>query len=63
VTTATTAESPSMIAGWARMLEIAPSRISPTPSGRSGMTPGLGGGGGGAHCPQAGPGCGPAPGG
>ncbi len=55
--TATTADRPSISAGWARMAEIAPSRISPTPSGRSGMMPGLGGGGG-AHCgccPQ--PGC------
>ena len=49
VTTATTAESPSMMPGCERMLEMAPSRISPTPSGRSGITPGLGGGGA-VHC-------------
>ena len=42
----TTADSPSMILGLARTHWIAPSRISPTASGRSGMTPGLGAGGG-----------------
>jgi len=43
VTTATKADSPSIRRGFARIVEIAPSRISPTPSGRSGMTPGFGG--------------------
>ena len=47
VITATTADSPSISRGCARIAEIAPSRISPTPSGRSGMMPGFGGGGGG----------------
>ncbi len=42
----TTADSPSMILGFARTHWMAPSRISPTASGRSGMTPGLGAGGG-----------------
>ena len=44
--TATMAERPSIGAGLRRMVVIAPSRISPTPSGRSGMTPGLTTGGG-----------------
>ena len=45
--TATTADSPSISRGCARIAEIEPSRISPRPSGRSGMMPGFGGGGGG----------------
>ena len=45
--TATTADSPSIIRGCARIAEMAPSRISPRPSGRSGMMPGFGGRGGG----------------
>jgi hypothetical protein len=45
----------SVIAGLRRMHEIAPSRISPMPSGRSGMMPGFTGGGKG--WPQAQPGC------
>ena len=46
VTTATVSEMPSTVRQWARMVETAPSRISPTPSGRSGITPGLAAGGG-----------------
>ncbi len=42
----TTAERPSMTFGLRRTLWIAPSRISPMPSGRRGMTPGLGAAGG-----------------
>ena len=42
-TMTTSAETPSISLGSRRIEEIAPSRISPTPSGRSGMTPGLGG--------------------
>ena len=46
VTTATVSEMPRTVRQWARMVETAPSRISPTPSGRSGITPGLAAGGG-----------------
>ena len=42
----TTADRPSMIFGLARTHWMAPSRISPTASGRSGMTPGFGACGG-----------------
>jgi len=38
----TTAARPRMALGLRRMEAKAPSRISPTPSGRSGITPGLG---------------------
>lgn len=43
---ATASEMPSTVRQWVRMVETAPSRISPTASGRSGMTPGLAAGGG-----------------
>ena len=46
-----TAEMPRMVLGLRRMDANAPSRISPTPSGRSGITPGLG-----ADAPYRGPG-------
>jgi hypothetical protein len=42
-TMTTRAETPSISFGSRRIEEIAPSRISPTPSGRRGMTPGFGG--------------------
>ncbi len=60
VTTATTSEIPRTVRQWARMVETAPSRISPTPSGRSGITPGLAAGGGAQGALQ--PGCPPHPG-
>jgi hypothetical protein len=37
---------PRTVRQWVRMVDTAPSRISPTPSGRSGITPGLAAGGG-----------------
>ena len=42
VSAATTAERPSMTRQCRRIAAIAPSRISPTPNGRSGMIPGFG---------------------
>ena len=41
----TTALNPNMTRGFARMARKAPSRISPRPSGRSGMMPGRAAGG------------------
>ena len=46
VRTATASEMPRTVRQCVRMVETAPSRISPTPSGRSGITPGLAAGGG-----------------
>ncbi len=56
VTTATASEMPRTVRQCVRMVETAPSRISPTPSGRSGITPGLAAGGGPPHCPPQPPG-------
>ena len=56
VTTATVSEMPRTVRQWVRMVATAPSRISPTPSGRSGITPGLAAGGGPPQPPPQPPG-------
>jgi hypothetical protein len=44
-TTPTRAERPNVAFGFERIIFTVPSRMSPRPSGRSGMMPGRGGGG------------------